>query len=250
MIKNNYHTHTIYCDGKDSPEELILKAISLGCSEIGFSGHSFTDIPDEHPFCMSLENTKKYKAEILSLKEKYKNQISVLLGVEQDYFSQCSTDDYEYVIGSVHYVYKNGYYISVDDTKELLIKGVNEVYDGDYYALAKDYFELVGNLYNKTKCDIVGHFDLITKFNEGNALFDTSDERYISCAEEALKKLMNHNLTFEINYGSVASNYRTQPYPEQRFINILKTNNEKILYSSDCHDKEKLLFGFNDNCLN
>lgn len=239
---NNYHTHTIYCDGKDTPEELILKALSLGCSEIGFSGHSYVDIPDEHPFCMSLENTEKYKSEILCLKEKYKDQISVLLGVEQDYYSECSTVDYEYVIGSVHYVYKDGYYISVDDTKEILVGGVNKFYGGDFYALAKDYYELVGNLYEKTKCNIVGHFDLITKFNEGNALFDTNDERYISCAESALKKLMNHGLTFEINYGAVASNYRTQPYPEQRFIDILKSNNEKIIYSSDCHEKDNLLF--------
>ena len=28
---NNYHTHTRYCDGKDSPEELVLEAIALGC---------------------------------------------------------------------------------------------------------------------------------------------------------------------------------------------------------------------------
>ena len=27
MIKTNYHTHTLYCDGKNSPEEVILSAI-------------------------------------------------------------------------------------------------------------------------------------------------------------------------------------------------------------------------------
>ena len=37
--KQNLHTHSSYCDGKDTPEELVLYAISAGFSSIGFSGH-------------------------------------------------------------------------------------------------------------------------------------------------------------------------------------------------------------------
>ena len=36
----NYHTHTTYCDGKNTPEEIVLEAIRLGLDTIGFSGHS------------------------------------------------------------------------------------------------------------------------------------------------------------------------------------------------------------------
>ena len=39
MIPSNYHTHTCFCDGKNTPEEMVLEAIRLGCPEIGFSGH-------------------------------------------------------------------------------------------------------------------------------------------------------------------------------------------------------------------
>ena len=42
MTPSSYHTHTTFCDGKDSPEELVLEAIRLGCPEIGFSGHAHT----------------------------------------------------------------------------------------------------------------------------------------------------------------------------------------------------------------
>ena len=38
---SNFHTHTILCDGKDRPEELVLEALRLGCPAIGFSGHSY-----------------------------------------------------------------------------------------------------------------------------------------------------------------------------------------------------------------
>ena len=38
--KQNLHTHTTYCDGKDTPEQVVLKAIEKGFNSIGFSGHA------------------------------------------------------------------------------------------------------------------------------------------------------------------------------------------------------------------
>ncbi|MBO4693175.1 MAG: histidinol-phosphatase HisJ family protein [Clostridia bacterium] len=243
MIRNNYHTHTVYCDGADTPEELVLYAISENCSEIGFSGHSYTNIEEDSPFCMTLRNTEVYKSEISRLKEKYKDKIKIYLGVEQDYYSSEKTDDYDYVIGAVHYVFKNGCYISVDHTRETQIEAVMAYYNNDFYAFAEDYYELVGDLYNKTRCDIIAHFDLITKFNEGNCLFDTNHPRYIKAADAALDKLFAANVKFEINYGAVARGYRTTPYPDERIIKRITDSGKPIIYSSDCHKKEYLLFG-------
>ena len=106
MIPSNYHTHTHFCDGKHSPEEVVRAAISLGCPELGFSGHAYTDF--DTGYCMSPESAEEYKAEIRRLQKKYADQIKILLGVEQDYFSNESTDDYDYVIGSTHYIYVDG----------------------------------------------------------------------------------------------------------------------------------------------
>lgn len=36
MIPSNYHTHTRFCDGKNTPEEIVREAIRLGCPELGF----------------------------------------------------------------------------------------------------------------------------------------------------------------------------------------------------------------------
>ncbi len=247
MIINNYHTHTIFCDGKDTPEDIVKEAVSLGCTEIGFSGHSYTDTIDDEPFCMTKENTEKYKKEINRLKTVYGDKIKILSGVEQDYYSDASTADYDYVIGSVHYVLKDGCYISVDESREAQIRDVEKYYNGDFYEFANDYYKLVGDIYNKTKCDIVGHFDLITKFNENNDLFDTKNERYIKAYSEAVDKLLNKGLYFEVNYGAISRNYRTTPYPNQDILDILIKSNEKIIYSSDCHKKEDLLFGITKN---
>ena len=37
---SNFHTHTTYCDGADSPQALAETAYSSGFSALGFSGRS------------------------------------------------------------------------------------------------------------------------------------------------------------------------------------------------------------------
>ena len=39
----NFHTHSSFCDGKNTPEEIILAAIDKGFYAIGFSGHGYTE---------------------------------------------------------------------------------------------------------------------------------------------------------------------------------------------------------------
>ena len=62
---SNLHTHTHFCDGKDSPEEMVQAAIRAGFVSLGFSGHSFT--PCDMSYCMLPESIPLYKAEIRSL---------------------------------------------------------------------------------------------------------------------------------------------------------------------------------------
>ena len=64
---------------------------------------------------MRPEDVPKYQAEVRALAEKYKDKIEILCGVEQDACSTAPTEDFDYVIGSVHYVEKNGMYYCVDE---------------------------------------------------------------------------------------------------------------------------------------
>ncbi len=239
---SNYHTHTVYCDGNDTPEALVLEAIRLGCPSIGFSGHSFTEF--DQSYCMSRERTEEYKREVRALKEKYRGQIEILLGVEQDYYSEEPTDEYDYVIGSVHYILKDGVYLTVDWTREQQEEDVKIYYGGDFYAYAEDYYKIVADIYRKTKCDIVGHFDLITKFNQDDALFDTKDERYRNAALAAVRALLKTPAAFEINTGAIARGLRTEPYPAKFILDEIYREGGEVLITSDCHAKENLLFGF------
>ena len=58
MILTDFHTHTQVCDGKNTAEEMVSAALSMGLEKIGFSGHSFT--PFDRDYSMSEEGTEKY----------------------------------------------------------------------------------------------------------------------------------------------------------------------------------------------
>lgn len=239
---SNYHTHTCFCDGADSPEELIREALRLGCPELGFSGHSYT--PFDLSGGMSPENTRLYRREIRRLQAACAGQLRVLLGLELDFYSAPPEEPYDYLIGSVHYVRKDGVCLCVDDGVPKLTQAVREHFGGDIYALIEAYYETVSRLYDRTGCDIIGHFDLITKYNEGGALFDENHPRYRRAALAALDRLCESPAVFELNTGPVVQGLRSVPYPAPFLVEALRKRGKKLLLSSDCHRKDALLFAF------
>ncbi len=241
MILKDFHTHTTYSDGKSSPEEMLLSAIEKGLRTYGFSEHGYTDF--DLRYCMSLEKSELYKAEILRLKEKYKDKIEVLLGIELDAFSSYSTDDFDYVIGSAHYVKRDGVYRAIDESPIELQSICDEWYGGDYYSFAEDYFKMAEELAKK-KIDIIGHFDLITKFNEGNKLFDTDHPRYLAAAKKAIDLLLPMNVPFEINTGAISRGYRSEPYPSKNLIEYIRSGGGSFILCSDTHHKDNICFDF------
>ena len=244
MTYSNYHTHTTFCDGKDTPEALVLRAIELGCREIGFSGHSYTHFDES--WCMSREATLAYRECITKLKEKYKGKIKILLGIEQDLWSEESTEGYDFVIGGVHYIRHGGDFLPTDESASLTREIAEKYYSGDYMAMCEEYYENASLLYERTKCDIVAHFDIITKFNESDVLFDTTDPRYVRAAERALDVLCATPAKFEINTGAISRGYRSEAYPSVSLIEKIKVRGSSLILSSDCHAKENLLYRFDD----
>ena len=238
----NYHTHTTFCDGKSTAEEMVQKAIELGLSELGFSGHSYTEF-DLEP-CMTRAGTELYKKEINALKEKYKNKIKILLGIEYDYHSNEPTDDYDYILGSVHYILKDGEYLCIDYSRQTQIDAVNKYYAGDFYSYIEDYYKTVAELYDKLKCDIIGHFDLVTKYNADGSLFDTKHPRYIAAWQAAADAIIKTPAVVEINTGGIARGHVSEPYPSKEIIEYFKSHGKKMIFSSDCHNKDYLLCGY------
>lgn len=232
------HTHSLFCDGKNSPEEMVLAAIDKGLDRYGISGHSF--VAFDTSCCMPVEDYPKFKAEMERLKEKYRGRIEILCGIEQDYYSEAGTEGFDYIIGSVHYLEVNGDIFSVDDTPAILEEGCRKHFGGDYYALCEAYFDTVSDIVEKTHCDIIGHFDLVTKFNEKGHYFSESHPRYVAAYKRAVEKLVGYGKPFEINTGAMTRGYRSIPYPAPQIVQYIKECGGSLIYASDAHSREHI----------
>ncbi len=241
MIKANFHTHTNYCDGKNTPEEMVLAAIRLGMTALGFSGHSYSEY---ETYGMKPDTCAAYRAEVLRLKEKFAGHITILLGIEQDATSDPPDHPYDYVIGSIHGFFKDGHYLCVDKSEESMVRAVESHYRGDYYAYAEDYYLTLANTVLKHDPTFIGHFDLLTKFNEGGKYFDEFHPRYRNAALDALQTLAKAGKPFEINTGAISRGYRATPYPAPFLLRALREMGGKIVLSSDAHTCDGLLCGY------
>ncbi len=244
MILRDFHIHTTYGDGENTPEEMVLSAISKGVKVLGFSEHSCTDF--DLSYCMRSEDVPKYNAEIKALKEKYKDQIKIYLGIEQDFYSSYPTEGYDYVIGSVHYVKFGNDYVSIDDDAETFKKAVETYCGGDGYAFCEAYYATVAKVAKKLHPDIIAHVDLVTKFNEQEPMIDENHPRYVAAWKKAIDELMENCTLFEINFGAMTRGYRTTPYPSNAILNYLKSKGADIILSSDSHKKETICGNFEE----
>ncbi len=243
MILEDFHVHTTFCDGNNSPEEMVLAAIEKKMTRIGFSVHSYTSFDDG--FCIPFEKLSSYKAHIRELAEKYADKIQILYGVEQDYYADFDTSDFDYAILSVHYIKKDGIYYPVDHSPEYFAR-LLDAYNGDFIALSRDYYETVGDCLNKFDGDIIGHFDLVTKFNENNRFFDMTDPEYLDLAKGAIDKLLPYNKPFEINTGAITRGYRSKAYPHPALLDYIFKKGGKVILSSDSHSKDTLCNHFEE----
>ena len=236
------HVHSVFSDGRDTPRDIVVSAIEKGVKTLGFSDHSYTEFDER--YCIQRDKQAEYIQTINELKNEFSDKIKILCATEQDFYSTAPTSGYDYVIGSVHYVLIDGEYIPVDETADILKQAADKYFSGDILSLCEAYFENVGEVYEKTKCDIVGHFDLITKFNEQEQLFDENDPRYIRAYRKAVDKIIEGCKVFEINTGAISRGYRTTPYPSENIRSYIRQKGGKFILSSDSHQKETLCFEF------
>ena len=242
----NLHTHVNLCDGKNTPEQMIEKAISMGFDSLGFSSHAKTVFNTNWEMRCS---PAEYIEKINKLKAHYSDKIEIFVGAELDYYSKgvMPTDALDYTIGSVHMTQKNGELVSFDHSYEIAKASVESVFDGNTSEYVRAYYEKVVEMSNETDYDIVGHFDLLTKFSEKYPSFiDTESKTYRSIALEALREVRKKRDLFEVNTGAISRGYRTTPYPAPFILEEMKLLGCKLVLTSDCHDADFLDMRFEE----
>ena len=132
MIKANFHTHSTFSDGANTPEEMVQTAISLGMTALGFSDHSPIGKECVGTTGMAFEKEAAYRQEILRLKEVYADRLPIYLGIEQDSNSPRTSYLYDYTIGSIHGIWAEGQYRAVDCNEQTMLETVMADYREPY----------------------------------------------------------------------------------------------------------------------
>lgn len=238
MNLQNLHTHTNFCDGANTAEEMVLSAIEKGFDSVGFSGHAYMS------YSLYFQNygdkTEAYREEVKRLKEVYKDRIEIYLGIEADMFADSDMTGFDYLIGSVHYLRFGDKYATFDVGEAGTESFINEYFGGDGLAYAKEYYRTLAQMPDYGKFDIIGHFDLITKHCENRDFFDITSKEYLNAAFEAAEALSGKIPFFEVNTGAISRGYRTSPYPTVPIMKELKRLGFGAVITSDCHNKETI----------
>jgi len=228
------HNHTTRCNHAEGTiDEYIQKAIELGIDIYGFSEHAPMDFDEKYrlPLC----DMDAYANDVLTAKEKYKDQIKILIGYEVDWLpghmeENVLNADVDYLIGSVHFIDKWSF-----DNPEFIGGWKNRDIDEIWQA----YFEATKAMADSGKFDIVGHLDLIKVFK----YLPKTDTRVL--AKEALQAIKRSNMVLELNAAGLRKPIG-EIYPSKTLLQEAYTMGIPITFASDAHSVEQVGFGYEE----
>ncbi len=254
----DFHMHTVFCDGNNTPAEMAEAAYRKGFSSIGFSTHSAWPVTtgcEMHP-----DRFQEYRTEICRLKKLYEGRMNIFLGLEIDYMPpvSCSqlpfysTFGLDFSIGSVHYIHnpdapERGSF-AIDDTIEHAAVGIRDAFGGDKKKAVQTYFATEREMMATGGFDIIGHIDLVKKRNKALQLFDENDAWYKKELEATADAAAKSGKLVEMNTGGMSRGAIDSPYPSQYMLEILHDRNVPIVINSDAHSTENIGFAF-DICV-
>lgn len=241
MEKINLHTHSTFCDGKNTPREMVLGAIEKGFTALGFSGHSMYPFADEWHICP--KELDKYVAEIRTLQKEFSGQIKIYCGFEADFLppltlpskKHYSHFNPDFLIGAVHYLVNENGQFTVDDSKENVAEGFARLYKNNGKELVHEYFLAQRKMLEKGDFDIIAHPDLIRKRNGLLKMFDENESFYKEEVQLTAKAIAKAGVVAEINTGAIARGDMDDVYPSAYFLDLLYQNKVPICISSDAH---------------
>jgi len=231
-MRIDLHNHTARCNhAEGTVDEYIQRAIELGIDIYGFSEHAPMDFDPEYR--LAFEEMQAYTDDVLTAKERYQNDIKILLGYEVDYLpghmdERVLNAKVDYLIGSVHFIDKWSF-----DNPEF-ISGYK---DRDIDEIWKAYFEATEAMAKSGKFDIVGHLDLIKVFK----FMPKQDTRLL--AKHALQAIKKANMVLELNTAGLRKPIG-EVYPSRSLLEEAYDLDIPITFASDAHTVEQVGFGY------
>ncbi len=223
----NYHSHTTRCHhASGTQREFVEKAIEAGFKKFGFSDH--TPYPYNNGYVSSIrmlpEELEGYVKETLDLKQEYKDDIDIKLGLEVEYYPKhfedlmklCEQYPIEYFLLAQHHTDNeyDGTYVGFETDDEEVLK--------KYCAQINEALDTGRFLY-------LAHPDLVNFVGD-----KTVYERYM---RQLCKDVKAHNIPIEINFLGI---WDHRNYPKRDFWRIAGEEKMDTVLGIDAHRVDKI----------
>ena len=227
LMITNLHTHTARCrHAWGTEEEYVEAALQNGLKRLGFSDHTpyWFGCDYYSTFRMYPHELQNYVDTVLSLREKYKAQLDIRLGLEVEYYpaffpelmARLRDTPVEYMLLGQHFVENEvGDHYSGRSTadEEHLRKYCKQVADGLYTGLFT----------------YLAHPDLIH--------FTGSNEVYCRHMRTICKAANDCGVPVELNFLGIREG---RHYPNELFWQLAGEENCKVVFGCDAHRAESL----------
>lgn len=232
----DYHTHTHLCNhATGNPSEYLAAAEAAGLSEIGVSDHTPWPRGYDKKWRMAPEQFpvyREYVAEMRSIrsgvKVKFALEVDWVSGKMEEVYPHLENEPFDYLICSIHYTDD----LPFDNPDKR--KAVWEV-EGRPEWIWHRYYELMQEMVNAGRFDIIGHFDLPKKF--GNRAPDTPEK------EQAINDILSaaeaNNTAIEINTAGLRKPVK-ELYPQFEILKNAANHGVMLTFGSDAHAPEEV----------
>ncbi|RNA70364.1 histidinol-phosphatase HisJ [Alteribacter keqinensis] len=259
MIEYDGHVHSPFCPHgtKDTFEDYIKQAVKLGCKGMTFTEHaplppSFDDPVPDKDSAMDLSDLNHYITELQNLKEKYKNELDIRIGLEVDYIEAYEEETRLFLnevgpvlddaILSVHFLKINDRYTCLDYSPGMFNEAITA--SGSLEAVYDRYFSTV---LSSIKADLgsykpnrIGHITLVKKFQKR---FPAS----FPCLQKVLPiltEVKKHSMTLDVNGAGFIKPLCGESYPSSDVLRKAAEMKIPCVYGSDSHSYKQLGSGY------
>ncbi len=239
----DYHTHHERCGhASGTLRDYIEQAIKKGLNQIGLSDHMpVIHVPREKllpGLGMKREELEAYVEEALALKNEYKQEIEVKVGLEADYIEGYEKEiekllspyPFDYIIGSVHFLGE----WDLSDSRQMYgwkEKPIDIIFEEYYSALQQ---AVKSGLY-----DIVGHLDVVKR--HGHQPMNSMDSLIL----QTLQTIKDCDMVMEINTSGLYKVIK-EVFPAPHIIDKAVALDIPFTFGSDAHKPEHVHLGINE----
>lgn len=257
----NFHSHTQFCDGRETMAVMASEAVAQGMKHYGFTPHS--PICFDSPCNMEVADIDAYRREFLALQDIYRDKINLYFSMEIDFLGEKwgATNPFfdnihlDYRLSSVHFVESplTGEEIDIDGSPEGFAVKMEKYFNRDIRYVVDSFYARTLEMIGMGGFDMIGHFDKIG-YNASTYSPGIEDEPwYRRHIDNVIDALSGSGIIVEINTKAVlplvgasperVSSYTPRVFPSPEVIRTLVRAGIPIVVNSDAHYSSRIRAG-------